>query len=89
VDLRAARSGACGQLVGKAALADPGLAGHQEQAPAAREGVIETAYELGEFALAAHKRAARTLRSRLGHLRLLHRELESRILREYRPLELA
>ena len=77
------------QLLGEAALADAGLADEQEQAPAAGEGIIETADQLGQFALAAHERAARGLRRRLGRRRLLRRQVESRVLREYRPLELA
>ena len=79
----------CDQLLGEAALADAGLADEQEQPPAACEGVIETADELGQLALATHKGAPCGLHRRLARRRLLRRQVEFGILREYRPLELA
>ena len=46
--------------------------------------------QLGQFALAAHERAALVLHRRLGSGRLLRRgQVQCRVLREYRPLELA
>ena len=51
-DSRAARFRLCDQLLGEAALADPWLADQQEQPAAAREGVIETADELSQLAVA-------------------------------------
>ena len=51
------------QLLGEAALADAGLADEQEQTPAAGEGVVEPADQLGQLALAAHERAARASRA--------------------------
>ena len=80
----------CDQLLGESALADTGLAHEQEQPSAAGERVIETLDELGELALAAHERAARTGDDAIGCRRLLRRcQLQSRVLREDRPLELA
>jgi hypothetical protein len=72
------------QLLGEATLADPGLAAEQEDAPTAGEDVVETGDELSQLALAAHKGAAWSL-----GCRLLRRQVETRVLREYRPLELA
>ena len=46
------------ELLGEPALADARLAGEQEQAPAARERVVEAGGELGELALAPDERAA-------------------------------
>ena len=48
-----ARVRLCDQLLGEAALADAGLADEQEQPPAAGEGVIETADQLGQLPRAA------------------------------------
>ena len=88
-DPRAARSRLCDQLLGQAALADPGLADKQEQPAAACEGVIETADELSQLAVATHKGAPCGLHCRLVRRRLLRRQVEFGILGEYRPLELA
>jgi hypothetical protein len=66
----------CGHLIGEPALADPGLTGEQEQAPAAGERVVDTAEERGELTLAADKPPARRAGRRLG------REVEARILPE-------
>ena len=57
-----ASAGMCDQLVRKSALADAGLSGEQEQAPAAGERVIETGDELVQLGVTADKRAARGLR---------------------------
>ena len=60
---RAARPRARDQLLGEPALADPGLAGEQEEPPAPGERVVEARAQLGELALAADERAcARPLR---------------------------
>jgi hypothetical protein len=79
----------CAQLVGEAALADAGLAGEQDQTPAADEGIVETSGQLGQLGLAAHERAARADRGGLGRARPFGRQVEPRILGENRALELA
>ena len=88
---RSARSGVGDQLVCETALADTGLAHEQEQPSASGDRVVEALDELGELVLAADERAARPLDCVIGRHRLLRgcHQMESRVLREYRPLELA
>jgi hypothetical protein len=79
----AAGAASCSELLREAALADAGLAGEQEQAPATGERVVDTADELGELPLAADEPAARCTGRRLGH-----GEVESRILPQDRLVQL-
>ena len=68
----------------------PGLAGEQEQAPAAGERVVEAGDELGQLGARGPRRRLRGgSRRRLDRSRRRRPPGQRRILREYRPLELA
>jgi hypothetical protein len=86
---RPPRVGLGDQLLGEAALANTGLARDQQEAAAAGEGIIEIPDQLSQLTLAAHERASGALRRGLGRRRLSRGQLESGVLREDRPLELA
>ena len=88
-DLRTARARLLHQSVGKAALSDSRLAGHEHHASVARERFIQAGHQLGELPVAADERAPRRggrglmLIPRGGRL-----ELQRHILGEDRALEL-
>ena len=84
-DERAARPGERSELLGEAALADARLADEQEQAPVAGDGVLEAGGQLRELAVATDEGAGDDLRRWL----LDRGEIEPRILRQDRALELA
>jgi hypothetical protein len=76
---------AAGELLGEAALADPGLAAHEHDTPARRECVLERLTERGDLALASHEDAAGAARPAT----VLSREVERRVLREDRLVQIA
>ena len=67
----------------------PGSPTEQEQAPRPAKASSRPRGQLGQLALAAHERAARRSPARARPPPALGRQVESRVLREDRPLELA
>ncbi len=77
------------QLLGQAALADPGLADQQDQPPTASARILKTGDQLAQLALTADKRDRLHLRCRLRRRALGTGERRRWVLREDRPLEVA
>ena len=65
-DRRSGAVGRAGELGRQAALADPGLPGHQHQVPLARACRLPQLIESGELDLPAHEREALPAHQRLG-----------------------
>ena len=64
---RAALGGVARKLLGEPRLADPGLAGDQEEAALADERVLQAGHQLGQLAVPAEQLPARAPRDRHRH----------------------
>jgi hypothetical protein len=77
------------QLVREAALADPGLADHHDEAPVPGERILEPCTELGELGFAAHKDSPSCVRPDFGRRFGCRCPVELGLLPEDRLVELA
>jgi hypothetical protein len=78
------------QRLGEPALADPRLAGEEDQTPAPGDGVVQSAGEHSHLSAPADESPARGVRSRFSRRwALADDQLQAGVLGEDRPLELA